>query len=148
MEQLVIYVDGATAGVAQVGVAAVARGPDGSFVGWLSRRLPRMTNVEAEYRAAQLGLDLARQLGAERVEIVTDSDVVVRQMLGHSRVLSKRLQELHRETTAATLAFTAVAFRHVPREQNRLADALAAEALEGKTVTMNGGGRKTRWFRH
>jgi ribonuclease HI len=112
----------------------VARGDDGRFLGWASRRLARMTNNEAEYRAALLGLEMAARLGVRRVEIVTDSDVVVRQMQGHSRVLSKRLQALHRETVEAARRFQAVTFRHVPRERNRLADALAAEALEGQTV--------------
>jgi ribonuclease HI len=69
---------------------------------------------------------MAAGLGARRVEIVTDSDVVVRQMRGLSRVLSPRLKQLHRETSAATFRFEHVSFRHVPREENRLADALAA----------------------
>ena len=138
MDSITIHVDGATGGVARVGVAAVARSGKGHFVAWESRQLARMTNNEAEYQAALLGLAMAAALGARRVEIVTDSDVVVKQMAGHSRVLSKRLQALHRETVDAVGRFQAVSFRHVPREQNRLADALAAEALAGRTVRMPG----------
>lgn len=136
MEQLIVHVDGATAGTAHVGIAAVARGARGSFLGWESRQMGRMTNNEAEYHAALLGLALAAGLRARRVEIVTDSDVVVRQMCGLSRVLSPRLQGLHRQTSAAVGRFESVSFRHVPREENRLADALAAEALRGRTVGM------------
>jgi ribonuclease HI len=98
-----------------------------------------MTNNEAEYHAALLGLAMAVELGARRVEIVTDSDVVVRQMRGLSRVLSPRLQGLHRKASAATQQFEEALFRHVPREENRLADALAAEALAGRTVSMEKG---------
>jgi ribonuclease HI len=106
-----------------------------------------MTNNEAEYHAALLGLAMAAGLGARRVEIATDSDVVVRQMRGLSRVLSPRLQGLHREVSAATQRFEEASFRHVPREKNRLADALAAEALVGRTVSMDIDAGRWRRFR-
>ena len=132
MKQVTIYVDGALAGGRQAGIAAVARTRQGQFLGWISRRLPKMTNNEAEYRAALLGLELARSLGAESVELVTDSQVVAQQMQGLSRVNSPRLKALHQQTCAASRSFREVAFRHVGREENKLADALAAEALAGR----------------
>jgi ribonuclease HI len=101
-----------------------------------SRRLPQMTNNEAEYQATLLGLALARRLGAEVVEIVSDSEVVVRQMQGQSRVISGRLKRLHQETCRVVGLFKLVTFRHVPRELNCLADALATEALAGRVVQM------------
>jgi ribonuclease HI len=133
-----IHIDGATAGTRQVGAAAVARTTDGRFLGWLSRQLPRMTNNEAEYHGLLLGLELAQRLGMERVLIVSDSEIVVRQMEGRSRVLSARLRALHREACQTVRTFDNVRFRHVPREQNRLADALAGEALLGQTVQCDG----------
>lgn len=136
MDEVTVHVDGATAGAAHVGIAAVARSANGHWLGWQSRQMGRMTNNEAEYLAALLGLELAGELGARRVVIVTDSDVVVRQMQGQSRVLSKRLQSLHKQTVEAARYFALVTFHHVPREENRLADALAAEALVGRTVQM------------
>ncbi len=131
-----IHVDGAVSGTQHAGAAAVARSADGYFLGWLSRQFPAMTNNEAEYQAALLGLLLARHLGASIVEIVSDSEVVVRQMQGQSRVLSQRLRQLHQETCASSGQFRQVTFRHVPREENHLADALATEALLGRTVSM------------
>lgn len=131
-----IHVDGAVSGTQYAGAAAVARTPDGIFLGWLSRQLPTMTNNEAEYQAALLGLTLARRLGASTVEIVSDSEVVVRQMQGQSRVLSQRLRQLHQATCARMGHFQQVSFRHVPREENHLADALATEALLGRPVRM------------
>ena len=131
-----IHVDGAVSGTQFAGAAAVARSSDGYFLGWLSRQFPAMTNNEAEYQAALLGLLLARQLGASIVEIVSDSEVVVRQMQGQSRVLSQRLRQLHQEACASSGQFRQVTFRHVHREENHLADALATEALLGRTVAM------------
>ena len=136
MKCLPIFVDGAVTGTRFAGAAAVARSPEGYFKGWLSRRLPRMTNNEAEYQAALLGLELAARLGAAVVEIVSDSEVVVRQMQGISRVNSRRLKQLHQETCARATRFKQVAFRHVTRTENYLADALATEAIAGRLVNM------------
>jgi len=136
MDKISIFVDGAIAGAKHTGIAAVARTADGCFLGWLSRQRPRMTNNEAEYEATLLGLSLAGQLGAEVVEIVSDSEVVVRQMKGWSRVNSARLKPLHQQTCRTVANFKRVLFTHVPRDQNRLADALAAEALCGRLVKM------------
>lgn len=138
MERLRIHVDGAIAGNRHTGIAAVARDGKGYFLGWISRCLPRMTNNEAEYHAAMLGLELAGELRAGQVTILTDSEVVARQMSGASRVNSPRLKELHRRTCRAAADFADVEFVYVSREENKLADALAAEALGGRLVAMPG----------
>lgn len=144
MKKVSIHVDGAVSGTEYAGAAAIARTPSGYFLGWLSRRLETMSNNEAEYQAALLGLALARQLGAQVVEIVSDSEVVVRQMKGQSRVLSRRLKPLHQKVCARAGCFSAVSFRHVPRGLNCLADALAAEAMVGRVVQMRSVRRA--WF--
>ena len=95
MKMLSIFVDGAVSGTRHAGAAAIARTQKGYFVGWMSRQFPTMTNNEAEYQAVLLGLKLAKRLGADRVEIISDSEVVVRQMRGDSRVLSPRLKRPH-----------------------------------------------------
>lgn len=136
MEKVTIFVDGATAGGRYSGIAAIALTTEGGFLGWASRRLPSMTNNEAEYESVLLGLRLARALQAPRVEIVSDSEVVVRQMQGRSQVHSSGLRSLYQQTCASCRHFQAVEFRHVAREQNRLADALAAEALAGRERIM------------
>lgn len=131
-----IFVDGAVAGGRYSGVAAVARTPEGYFLGWASRRLATMTNNEAEYQAALLGLELAARLDASVVEIVSDSETVVFQMQGRSRVNSSGLKPLHKDACVAVRHFKKVNFRHVGREENQLADALAAEAITGRVVRM------------
>lgn len=141
-----IHVDGAVSGTKFAGAAAVARTREGYFIGWLSRQLTSMSNNEAEYQAALLGLTLAGYLGADRVEIISDSEVIVRQMRGQSRVLSARLKRLHQETCTRAGHFAEVSFRHVPRTENWLADALATEALTGRIVQMPPARRPgTRW---
>lgn len=60
--------------VRYTGIAAVARSANGHWLGWQSRQMDCMTNNEAEYLAALLGLELAGELGARRVIIVTDSN--------------------------------------------------------------------------
>lgn len=151
---LQIHVDGATGGSSHgseyqggyCGIAAVARTAEGHFLGWLSRRLGQMTNNEAEYRAALLGLRLAHTLRARQVEIISDSEVLVRQMTGHSRVNSPRLKLLHQQVCRQAAYFQAAHFRHVPREENALADALAAEALNGRLVTMPSQPTSGNWW--
>ena len=131
-----IFVDGAVAGTRFAGAAAIARTSEGYFLGWLSEQYDPMTNNEAEYHGVLLGLQLAKRLGLRQVEIVSDSQVVVRQMLGQSRVNSNRLHVLHQQTVQRVATFKAVRFRHVLRNLNSLADALATEALLGQTVNM------------
>lgn len=138
MNKITIFVDGAVADPHHAGIAAIAVLPQGYFLGWISRQVPVMTNNEAEYNAALLGLELAQQLKSPVVEIISDSEVVVRQMLGLSRVNSTRLKELHQQTCSRVAYFQTVNFRHVPRERNKLADALATEAMYGQIVKMPG----------
>ena len=146
MKKISIFVDGGTAGAGPVGIAAVARTREGYFIGWLSKQLKRMTNNEAEYHAALLGLELAQQLSTPAVEIVTDSEVVVRQMQGISRVNSQRLKKLHQQLVQRMADFGSVTFRHVLRNENQLADALATEAIRGQTVAMPGQKNKPSFY--
>jgi hypothetical protein len=80
----------AVSGTEYAGAAAVSRTSEGLFLGWLSRQLPQMPNNEAEYHAALPGLRLAHILNADVLEIVSDSEVLVRQMQGQSRVLRSK----------------------------------------------------------
>lgn len=134
MTHLTIYVDGGIAGGDHTGIAAIARSPQGEFLGWESRQLPPMSNNEAEYQAALLGLRLAQQLRAKTVELLSDSEILVNQMRGYSRVNSPHLQPLHQQLCHQAAHFQQIAFRHIPREENQLADALAADALRGQCV--------------
>jgi ribonuclease H / adenosylcobalamin/alpha-ribazole phosphatase len=88
------------------------------------------TNNVAEYRALVAGLEKALELGVDEVEVVSDSQLLVRQMTGEYKVKNEALRKL--STEAATLArrLRRVSYRSVLREHNELADRLVNEALD------------------
>src|SRR4051812_38628727 len=90
------------------------------------------TNNVAEYTALVRGLELAGELGLKKLNVFSDSELLVKQMSGEYRVKNADLQELYREATRLRRGFDAVAITHVRREQNKRADALCNEALDGK----------------
>ncbi len=98
----------------------------------LGRLLGRGTNNEAEYRAAIIALEEAAKLGAEEVEVRTDSQLLARQLLGRYKVRAANLKPLHRKAVALLGSFRRSDIRHVPREENREADRLANLALDGQ----------------
>ncbi len=89
------------------------------------------TNNVAEYRGLIAGLEAALALGARRLEVRMDSELIVRQAIGRYRVKNPGLIPLHRRLIDLRSRFDEVVFRHVPREQNKLADSLANAALDG-----------------
>jgi len=129
---LLLYVDGAIRPNA-TGLGVVVRERTGRVLTWRSKRLPRaMTCNQAEYEALILGLEVARTLKLDRVEVRSDSQVVVNQMLGRFSVRKRALRHLHARASAAVALLEDVDLVHVPRERNRLADALANEAADGE----------------
>ena len=92
----------------------------------------RLTCNEAEYAAAFLALE--RLLPHKPVEILlmSDSQVMVHQMNGIASAISPKLKQAQSRLRTLVVQFEHVTFQHIPREQNRLADALANEAADGK----------------
>jgi ribonuclease HI len=88
------------------------------------------TNNVAEYRALLLGVDRARELGATDLELVGDSELVVRQVQGTYKVKEETLRGLHQQVKAALEGFDRWSIRHVRRDQNELADSLVNQALD------------------
>ena len=88
------------------------------------------TNNVAEYRALLLGLELARDLGANEVEIVNDSELVARQVGGEYKVKHAGLKPLFLDSMRALREFDSWAVRSVRREHNERADELVNEALD------------------
>ena len=126
----VAYSDGASRGnPGPAAIGAVIYDPEGREVYRLARRLGTATNNEAEYRAAIAVLEAALGLGARQVELRMDSELVVRQMSGRYRVRNPRLARLHARMLALGERFDEVVARHVPRTENKVADALADQAL-------------------
>ena len=88
------------------------------------------TNNEAEYRALLWGLERARANRADALMIRTDSELLARQLNGTYRVRAANLKPLFEQARGKIARFAPVSIHHIPREQNRRADALANEALD------------------
>ena len=129
--KVVVHVDGGARGnPGPAAVAAVATASDGSALGERAEYIGEATNNVAEYKAIQLGIELARELGASEVELVNDSQLVARQIGGEYKVKNKNLMPLFTETMAALREFERWSVRDVRREQNERADQLVNEELD------------------
>jgi ribonuclease HI len=96
----------------------------------LGEALPPTTNNVAEYTAVIRALERATQLGARRVQVKMDSQLIVRQLNGSYRVKHADMLPLYRRVLELIRGFDEVTFEHVPREQNAEADSLANLALD------------------
>jgi ribonuclease HI len=132
-ERLVVHVDGGARGnPGPAAIAAVLSDPDGDIVGERAETIGRATNNVAEYRALLLGIEAARALGAQELDIVGDSELIARQVRGEYKVKDPALRELHGQVVAALDDFDGWTIRNVPREDNAHADRLVNAALDGK----------------
>ena len=130
--RLIVNVDGGARGnPGPAAIAAVITSPDGELVEERGERIGKATNNVAEYRALLLGLERARALGAREVELIGDSELVVRQVLGEYKVKDARLRGLRDEVDSALRDFDRWSIRHVRREDNEAADLLVNAALDG-----------------
>ena len=89
------------------------------------------TNNVAEYRGLIAGLEQAHRLGATEVAVRMDSKLVVEQMSGRWKVKHAGMAELHQQARSLASTFESVSFTWIPREQNKHADRLANEAMDG-----------------
>ena len=132
MEKLVVNVDGGARGnPGPAAIGAVVQAAGGEVLEERGERIGTATNNVAEYRALLLGIARARELGAGELELVGDSELVVRQVKGEYKVKDATLRELHAEVIRALRPFSRWSIRHVRREQNAAADRLVNEALDG-----------------
>ncbi|HPH98118.1 MAG TPA: ribonuclease HI family protein [Anaerolineaceae bacterium] len=113
------------------GLAAVARNTQGRICGLWQRRAGAMTNNEAEYAAVWMALNELVHLHLPHVEVFSDSRVVVDQMTGRASARAPALKMAYARLLALSTRFRDLQFYHIPREHNRLADALANEIVDG-----------------
>jgi ribonuclease HI len=88
------------------------------------------TNNVAEYSGLVAGLTKAVELGVGELEVVSDSELMVRQMTGAYRVKNEGLKPLFLKASGLARRISGVSYRAVRREQNQLADRLVNEALD------------------
>jgi ribonuclease HI len=129
--KLVVHVDGGARGnPGPAAIGVVVSDLDGGVVEQLGEPIGETTNNVAEYRALLRGLERARALGAEEVEVVGDSELVAKQINGQYKVKHAGLKPLHAQALQALSDFARWRVRTVPRAQNAAADALVNAALD------------------
>ena len=110
--------------------AYVLEAEDGTVLDARGETIGVATNNVAEYRALIAGLAKALEVGVSELEVISDSELLVKQMTGVYRVKNKALVELSLEASALARRLSRVRYRAVRREQNELADRLVNEALD------------------
>jgi probable phosphoglycerate mutase len=110
--------------------AYVLEAEDGTVLAAHGETMGVATNNVAEYSALIAGLEKARELGLRDVEVVSDSELMVKQMRGEYRVKNEALRELSSQAARLARAIGSVTYTAVRREHNELADRLVNEALD------------------
>ena len=132
-EPITLEFDGGARGnPGPAGIGVVLRAKDGTELVTLGRFIGRATNNVAEYRALITALQKAKELGARRVAIRGDSELVVKQMKGEYRVKNEGLRELYDEAQSLLRGFDHSTIDHNYRNKNALADKLANLAMDRK----------------
>jgi probable phosphoglycerate mutase len=108
----------------------VLEAEDGTVLEARGEAIGVATNNVAEYSALVAGLERAAEAGVTDLEIVSDSELVVKQMRGEYKVKNKALQDLFLEASRLAREIDRVRYTAVRREHNELADSLVNEALD------------------
>jgi len=108
----------------------VLEADDGTVLDARGETIGVATNNVAEYRALLAGLEAALDRGIEELEVVSDSELLVKQMRGEYKVKNEALRELVADADALARKLSKVTYTAVRREHNELADTLVNEALD------------------
>ena len=128
---LTAYCDGAARGnPGPAGYGAVLTDESGRVVAEIAEGIGVATNNVAEYRAAIAALERARDLGARRLLLRSDSRLLIQQLKGEWRVKNATLIRLHTEARTLARSVGDVWYEHVPRELNKDADRLANRGVD------------------
>lgn len=108
----------------------VLEAADGTVLAAHGEAIGTATNNVAEYRALIAGLEKAVEVGVEELDVVSDSELIVKQMRGEYRVKNEALRELSQRAARLARELDAVRYTAVRREHNKLADQLVNDALD------------------
>jgi ribonuclease HI len=126
-----LYTDGGARGNPGPAAAAfVLEAEDGTVLEARGTAIGVATNNVAEYRAVVDGLRRAVEIGVDELEVVSDSELMVKQMRGEYRVKNETLRGLFRQASALADRIGRVTYTAVRREHNELADRLVNETLD------------------
>lgn len=128
---LKIYTDGGSRGnPGPAASGAVLYSEDDEVVATASKYLGKDTNNQAEYTAIIIGLEKAKSLGAETIELFMDSELAVKQLKGEYKVKNPEIAKRFLEVKNLITQFDHVKIKHVRRELNKAADALVNKVLD------------------
>jgi len=126
-----LFTDGAARGnPGPAGAGAVIISPDGHVVAKVGKYLGETTSNVAEYTGLILGLKRAKAMGLRELEVLADSELIVKQLSGEYQVKADHLRPLHDEAKALIAGFDKIDLRHIPREENEAADEMSNRAID------------------
>jgi ribonuclease HI/IMP dehydrogenase/GMP reductase len=129
IRKLIAHIDGASLGnPGRAGAGVTFEDDAGTEIEAFGLPIGEATNNVAEYRALILALEKARRLGARQLTVFSDSELLVKQLNGQYRVKTPHLRSYFDRAQRLRSDFENFQVAHVPREQNRRADALARQA--------------------
>jgi ribonuclease HI len=105
---------------------------DGTVLAAEGEAIGTATNNVAEYSGLVAGLRRAIELQVPDIEVVSDSELMVKQMRGEYRVKNEALRDLYEQAVRLANQLANVEYRHVKRAHNELADRLVNEALDAR----------------
>jgi formyltetrahydrofolate-dependent phosphoribosylglycinamide formyltransferase len=143
-EQLIIYTDGGSRGNPGPAAAAfILMDLAGTQLQARACHLGRTTNNVAEYTGLLKALEAAKQIGAGRLKIFSDSELLVNQINGRYKVKSQQLKPLFQQGLDLLAGFESWEVQFIPRNENKQADKLVNQALNlGQDVVAKPGGKK------
>jgi ribonuclease HI len=136
MKQGILYTDGGSRGNPGPSASgAVLFGIDlhGNLTKELARKgeyIGETTNNIAEYKALVIGLELAIKQGIDALTCLLDSELIVKQLNGEYKIKNAGLQPLAAAIKALAKSFKNIEYKHVRRQQNKIADAIVNEVLD------------------
>jgi len=126
-----LFTDGGARGNPGPAAAAyVLEAEDGTVLDARGEAIGVATNNVAEYRALVAGLAKAAELGVDELEVVSDSELLVKQMRGEYKIKNAALIDLSLEAKGHERGIGSVRYTAVRREHNELADRLVNDALD------------------
>lgn len=129
--KLISFSDGGARGnPGPAGIGAVLYNEKKETIAELSYYLGETTNNQAEYRALIMAIEKAKELACDELECFLDSELVVKQLNREYKVKNQELAPLFLKIHNLSLSFKKITFKHIPREQNSAADALANLAMD------------------